>query len=149
MTKQYLDYEGLTAYDSAAKDWVGGHVATVAVRGMAKPDGTSIGVKADGTLYVQNVDVQSFLSAYPVGSHYLSASSQNPREVYGGYWEQQPSMGAYVWKRVAPASTVDTSAFLQAHPIGSLLQMDTSPATVAGTWKELPSLGARKWIREG
>ena len=149
MAKKLMDWDGLSAYDREVKGWVDGHVATTSERGMAKPDGVTIAVKADGTIYVQNVDVQSFLSSYPVGSQYDSSSPQNPREVYGGYWEQQPSMGCYKWKRVPPGSSVDASAFLQAHPIDSAMTMDESPATVAGTWVELPSMGARKWIRKG
>lgn len=148
MAKRYLDWEGLADFDARSKAWVDGHIGTTAKRGMVKPDGVTIGVKSDGTVYVQNVDVQSFLSSYPVGSIYESSSAQNPREVYGGYWEQQPSTGCYKWLRVPPGPMVDASAFAQAHPIGSTLAMAESPASILGRWEELPSLGVRKWIRK-
>lgn len=147
MAKRYLDYEGLGSYDGLLKSWVDAHVATSSKVGMVRPDGVSIAVE-NGTIFVQNVDVQSFLSSYPVGSIYESSSAQNPREVYGGYWEQQPSTGCYKWMRMPPGSAVDKSAFAQAHPIGSMLAMTENPASVAGKWEELPSFGVRKWIRK-
>ena len=41
------------------------------------------------------------------------------------------------------------SAFLAAHPVGSIYQSTkgTSPAQYGGTWKQVPSLGAYTWER--
>ncbi|KAA8829350.1 hypothetical protein [Bifidobacterium tissieri] len=40
-----------------------------------------------------------FLLAHPVGSLYYTTKPDDPGSVYGGTWEQQSSLGPYVWLR--------------------------------------------------
>lgn len=42
---------------------------------------------------------QAFIAAHPVGSLFAWTKNTNPGTVYGGTWEQRPSLGAYVWER--------------------------------------------------
>lgn len=38
---------------------------------------------------------------FPVGALYENSSGADPSEIFGGTWEQRPSLGAFTWERTA------------------------------------------------
>ena len=124
-------------------------IATTDAVGASKPDGTTIGVKTDGTIYYQGANPSAFLSVNPVGSIVETSVAESPASIYGGTWKSVPSMGGYRWERTAPANTTDSDLFLQTHPVGSIYEetTGTNPSQYGGTWSSVPSLGAYKWNR--
>lgn len=74
--------------------------ATSSAIGAVRPDGTTTTVDGDGVLKaVQPTEQEMFLAAHRVGT-YLETDGADPSQ-WGGSWTQEPSLGAYTWRRNA------------------------------------------------
>ncbi|KAA8831475.1 hypothetical protein EMO89_01700 [Bifidobacterium tissieri] len=62
------------------------------------PDGVSITMRADGTISAHTTDDSGKL-IFPVGYILMNSTGENPGDTFGGTWEEQPSLGPYLWLR--------------------------------------------------
>ena len=73
--------------------------ATVDSLGGVKPDGSTITITQDGTISAHATSGGGGLT-FPVGYIVRNTTGEDPGTVFGGTWQQLPSLGAYTWERI-------------------------------------------------